>query len=95
MTTDQDLAIQLLTASLAYRTTSAADPYTTPEYATYLQLLEELAENKRAAGVLIEMTQFAGTAITRMAQLRDQDPVELWRAIALVHAQDDDNEDDD
>jgi hypothetical protein len=86
MTTHQDFAVQLLTASLGYRRTPSGDPYATPEYATYKELLEEIVASGSGASVLIEMTQFAGTAIIRAAELSGHDPVRLWQAIALASA---------
>jgi hypothetical protein len=87
VTSDKDRAIQLLTVNLAYRTAPGADHKATAEYDTYMSMVREIGGSPRGGGVFMEMTQFAGTAIMRLAASMGEDPMKLWQAIALDHAQ--------
>ena len=98
---DQEVAIQLLTANLTARVRASregitdAQAYETPEYRAFLDLSEELARDRRSATVLMEMTQFAATAIWRLAEVTGKDPLRLWQSIALGYARRDEEENDD
>ena len=87
MKSDMAQVIQLLTANLAYRTAPGDDPKATPEHDVYMTMVREIGGSPRSGGVFMELTQFAGTAIMRLAAERGEDPIELWRAFALEYAQ--------
>jgi hypothetical protein len=91
--TPHQLAVALVTANLDYRIKADEQELPSgaerqlPEYRIYVDLWNEAAMGEvEPADVLSEMTHLAGTAITRLAAYRGDDPRELWQAIALESA---------
>jgi hypothetical protein len=95
MIEDRHKAIQLVTASLAWKARwdeLGAEPSMPPEYRLYLDLLQEIDEQGRAIQVLREMTAFMAATCQVHADEIDEDPQEWWQGMATELAAREDDE---